>query len=208
MGMQYEKEVKAQYNAFKEMRTINSMKGHAEQENKDFDWETVNDCMYKYVMGRSESWVNKPWSEVDYVFGLQNIGGCHWVAYAYNLKNKVINVFDSLQSTLLTLRKETFEMHATLLPSLVNLFCEKEEDKLNLDDPLKIRIFDCPQQQNGHDCGVYALKFIQCLAMGDGIGGLVANRFPAYRKKMLQDLLKWKKSPDGNKVAFEEVQIT
>ena len=49
----------------------------------------------------------------------------------------------------------------------------------------------CPQQTNVSDCGVYAVKFIQCLVMGTQVVELQASRMKDHLIMFAQDLLLW-----------------
>lgn len=53
----------------------------------------------------------------------------------------------------------------------------------------------CPQQDNGHDCGIYAIKFVQSLAMNSGVQRVLTSYIQEYRYKIAVDLLLWKNDP-------------
>ncbi|GAA0168289.1 hypothetical protein LIER_23039 [Lithospermum erythrorhizon] len=159
LGSLYNVAVQSEYNIFIENR---------EKEEGGIG-KKIDVDLYNFVMGKNKSWESKAWCECDYVFGIENIDNGHWVAYAYDLKNK------------------TFV-------------------QLNPVTPFTITVESVPQQHNTHDCGVYACKFVQCLAMQDGFSKLAAARFPDYRKKLAIDLIKWTRT-SNDMFAFHELQI-
>lgn len=206
MSSHFNQLIVGQYDYFVEKRKINALKDVAEQDFKNFEWDVVCDDLTQYVEGRNVNWKNKAWEDVRFVYGVCNMSKVHWCAYEYDLKNKIINIYDSMWTSSRNERRALFDKHAALLPSLVNLYCANTDDKLPLDEPFKIHVHDCPLQKNGYDCGVYAIKFIQCLANGDTLGGLLPHKFPDFRRKILQDMLKWKVDGD-DKEMVEEVEV-
>lgn len=205
MGAHYNSRLKAGLKDFLEKREIDSKKDISEVSSNNFIWQDIDDQLYNFPLGNNQGWQSMRWDEVDFVYGVEHIGLGHWGAYEYDLKNKIINVYDSMHNRYHNNRKEAMEVHAILLPSLLNICYFSDEDKLYLDVPFKLNYVDCPRQTNELDCGVYACKFVQCQVMDDSIFVLLPKKFANYRKKIVQDLLKWTVGTDG-KVSFEETK--
>jgi hypothetical protein len=166
--------------------------------------EPMDLSMFSVVVGLSKQWTSKVWSAVDRVFGVELIADCHWVAYEYDLRNKVINLYDSVRNRLIRERREAFAKHAAMAPMFYNISHPDALDRVDEDQTWPIVLRWSPQQDNAHDCGVYSLKVIQCLAWGDPPMDLDQRKFADYRKKLAQDLVKWRRF---GKIGFVEMDI-
>ena len=173
------------------------------------DWGTIDKDMYFYAGGFNDVWKNQSWERCDFIYGIDNVDEQHWMAYRYNLIEKTVQIYDSMLKGMKQARATVAGRHAAIAPSLYNVNVAKDEDKLDPDVPFKIEyIADVPQQRNGYDCGIYAVKIVQCLVMEEPYVGLEEMKFPDYRKKMATDLVKWVKGKGkGTKLAYEQQSI-
>lgn len=76
--------------------------------------------------------------------------GSHWSLLFYNKSEKTCYYLDS--------NKQSNIKHARIVFSKIkNYLCTSDNNHINL------RIVDCPQQDNGYDCGIYLLLFVDWL---------------------------------------------
>ena len=47
---------------------------------------------------------------------------------------------------------------------------------------------NCPQQRNGHDCGVFVCQFAKCLVFGDDIANITQEFVNSCRSSMGQEI--------------------
>ena len=171
---------------------------------KDVDWASVDQDVYLYALGFNDVWCNQSFGSCDYILGIDNIIEKHWFAYRYNFPKQTVEVYDSMKNAFQKGRQEVVERHAKIAPSLYNINQSNFLEMLDPDVPFKIEyIADVPQQHNGYDCGMYAIKIVQCLVMQDDYRNLQSGIFKDFRKKMATDLVKWQKLPNG-KFTFDD----
>ncbi|GAA0185087.1 hypothetical protein LIER_32375 [Lithospermum erythrorhizon] len=170
------------------------------------EWHDLDKDLCAYVFGVNDNWASKPWQNCDRVFGIQNIENEHLVAYEYDFRRKEVKVYDSLKKTLPDRCERLFQKHAKLILSLYNHGCVREEDVLEPFVPFKVRLMDGPQQTNGNDCRVYAIKIVQALAMEAEMNTLEPDKFPGFKRKLAIDLVKWTKTPEGKYFYVEHQQ--
>eukprot|EP00004_Rigifila_ramosa_P001373 TRINITY_DN11304_c0_g1_i2.p1 TRINITY_DN11304_c0_g1~~TRINITY_DN11304_c0_g1_i2.p1 ORF type:complete len:536 (-),score=127.95 TRINITY_DN11304_c0_g1_i2:52-1473(-) len=95
-----------------------------------------------------------------------HLNGNHWALGVIDLSGKRFEVLDSLCST-----REAAQKHASTLKALRQYIEAEWQDKKKQTTPLTtgwdaaVRL-DAPQQQNGHDCGVFMCKAIECITRG------------------------------------------
>ena len=93
-----------------------------------------------------------------------NIGGSHWVAASISIRDRFIKFFDSLKSfnNELILTSYAEKIHSVLF-----MYGKSKSRDLKVYREWEI-VYEknIPQQENGYDCGVYALQFIECLSRG------------------------------------------
>ncbi|GAA0141007.1 hypothetical protein LIER_02249 [Lithospermum erythrorhizon] len=154
----------------------------------------------------SEKWQYKAWRACTKVYGIQNLDNMHWVAYEYEFLEKEVKVYDSMTNVFYVKCQKVFEMHAAIVPSLYNIGCEEGDNKMDPDVSFTFKFVPVSQQPNHHDCGVYAIKYMQCLTMRSDLNSLKDCSFPEFRKKLGIDLVLWAKTNDG-KYSFTEREI-
>ncbi|KAL6560688.1 SUMO1 sentrin specific peptidase 1 [Orobanche gracilis] len=52
-----------------------------------------------------------------------------------------------------------------------------------------------PQQNNGSDCGLFTLKYIEFLQGNVDVGKITSEHIPMWRKKLAAELLAWNFEP-------------
>ncbi|GAA0174238.1 hypothetical protein LIER_27677 [Lithospermum erythrorhizon] len=189
LGSLYNRNVKYGCALFVDNRTMYADKG---MDGGQVSWVDMDIGLHKFVVGLNDNWPSKAWGSYDQIYGIENIEGSHWAAYAYDFKKKEVRIYESMSSAYNTERREVFGLHVALAPSLFNEGVEKEEDKMDPDIPFVLNIVDVPHHPNGWDCSVYAIKFLQCLAMKTDLHGLDVSHFDDYRRKLADAIkLRW-----------------
>ncbi|CAF2078570.1 BnaC01g35700D [Brassica napus] len=126
----------------------------------------------------------KKWlADVDTLFLCHHVNGDHWVALRIDLVKEVIHVYDSIPS-MVTDKKmhEECRPFTKMLPALLNKMVDgrtKRDKQFTNRRHKKI-----PKNEDPGDCGVYTLKYIECLALGYNFEGLSNQIMPALRLKM------------------------
>ena len=158
MSSLYNQSLESNVEKLRQMRQIMKDDGSC---SKDVDWGTIDKDMYFYAAGFNDVWKNQSWERCDFIYGIDNVDEQHWMAYRYNLIEKTVQIYDSMLKGMKQARATVAGRHAAIAPSLYNVNVAKDEDKLDPDVPFKIEyIADVPQQRNGYDCGVYAVKIV------------------------------------------------
>ncbi|XP_010542129.1 PREDICTED: trichohyalin-like [Tarenaya hassleriana] len=108
----------------------------------------------------------RPLTEVDTLYDILLVKGNHWVALVVEPKKRRIEVLDSLYPKHPDQRKNRWlhvKPFAEMIPLMFHLFSSSPSFKDR--SPYKIILRDdTPQQTDGNDCGIYALKYIECHA--------------------------------------------
>ncbi|KAK9922218.1 hypothetical protein M0R45_030693 [Rubus argutus] len=122
----------------------------------------------QYVRGMRPVF-SQPWDAVDIIYVLFIMSNNHWVAIVVHIVNRCIIVYDSKVDlhTDSQLYDEVQPL-AYMLPHLLNKFGLKAKGPACFDtpSPWSIRKMDNVPQQSNADCGVYTIKFIDCLTVG------------------------------------------
>jgi len=136
---------------------------------------------------------NLKWYEdVDHLYGcLQN----HWVAYHVDLKNEKIDCYDPIFGEV-TLESEqrilnSFKPLTHMIPAMLSVHIPANIR------PISRKKFSfrrrskryTPQNTQVSDCGVYSLKFVECLALGVTFDGINNQNIQGLRMKMATDIL-------------------
>ncbi|KAK2653337.1 hypothetical protein Ddye_013193 [Dipteronia dyeriana] len=138
-------------------------------ENKiQFKYETYkwDSEMTDYVIGKKpvEAWEH--WRKVNLILFPVNLNGNHWVAIVVDLKEWVITIYDSLPeiNSVLEITKWISCLRKMLPSLLVHTMPDIYNDALSfsVQRPEK----DIPNQGNGSNCGIFALKFLEYLWAG------------------------------------------
>ncbi|CAH9088411.1 unnamed protein product, partial [Cuscuta epithymum] len=118
----------------------------------------------------------------------------HWILLVLDINGKRIKVYDSLKR-----RGDSLSSIRVFIPCLEN-FLPKVMERLGVYDKRpeahigkgKIRIEmvrNCPQQEDGGNCGMFIIKFAQFLMMGREVTEVSNQDMEMYRHKMMTELL-------------------
>ncbi|XP_058068525.1 ubiquitin-like-specific protease ESD4 [Magnolia sinica] len=99
----------------------------------------------------------------------------HWYLLVIDLKRKIFSIYSSLKghqtSTYINTMVSRLKIHL-----LKNCEIECDGFTVSIDQ-------ECPQQPNSVDCGVYLMKFMECLSRGDVFDFNSACRLITIRKE-------------------------
>ncbi|CAF1708521.1 unnamed protein product [Brassica oleracea var. botrytis] len=97
------------------------------------------------------------YEDVDHLYGCLQTGGNHWVAYHVDLKKEKIDCYDPI-----------FGDVTPGTPSKKKFSFRRRSKRCT------------PQNTQIGDCGVYSLKFVECLALGVAFDGINDKIFKVY----------------------------
>ena len=129
--------------------------------------------------------------DVDNLYGCLFVNDNHWVAMDINLVAKKIYIYDSIPSMV---RDTPLALQCMFLrrmiPTLLSQVIDDEAVRKKSYAMLEVRRMkeNVPLNENPGDCGVFALKYIECLSLGKPFEGLCDRNIPAIRIKLATDL--------------------
>ncbi|XP_010412458.2 PREDICTED: uncharacterized protein LOC104698759 [Camelina sativa] len=164
---------------------------------KQFDMGPKNfvfrDSYVKHVYGEfpEESATHKKWwIDVDNLYACLFVNENHWVALDIDLPGNKIHIYDSIPNMVsddqmalecLFLRRMIPAMLSDMIPETIR---KKSKRMLELRRVKK----NVPRNENPGDCGMYALKYIECLALGKAFDGLCDENMLSLRIKLAAEL--------------------
>ncbi|KAF8084305.1 hypothetical protein N665_0725s0002 [Sinapis alba] len=171
----------------------------------DFKQFNINPNLMKFkgtgygdlTKGRISSYFQtklKWFEDVDHLYRVLQVSGDQWVAFHVDLKKEKIDCYGPIIGQL-TEEKETkmvvaFKTLSQMLPVMVN-----DIVPANLRKPSKQQLAFrmrkdkyIPQNIQVGDCGVYSLKFIECLALGVTFDGINDENIQGLRVKMATEI--------------------
>lgn len=108
--------------------------------------------------------------------------GMHWCLAAINLKDKTITYYDSMNGS-----------NERCLNALEQYLQDEHMDKKNTSFDTskfkKVHAKNIPQQMNGSDCGMFALKFSEYLSRSANIT-FTQKDMPYFRRRMIYEIVK------------------
>lgn len=131
--------------------------------------------MMRYVIGELPREGALPWCDAVEVFGIAHVCKKHWVAYEIDLLAENITVYDSLSRFYEWPKvKEHFLPLSKFVPRLLKeareLYPTRFRD-ISLDEWPVLQPTELPQEQTGiNDCGILAMKYLECLTSGYPVG--------------------------------------
>ncbi|XP_023644472.1 uncharacterized protein LOC111832397 [Capsella rubella] len=132
--------------------------------------------------------------DVDKLYLVIQVGGDHWIKLEADLTRSHIDVYDSIVGQVTPESEENImkcvKPFAQMLPAMLNALVPAEirpQSKAMFSFRRKI-ISKVPQNLNLGDCGVYSLKFVECLALGVSFDGLCDENIQGIRLKMAADI--------------------
>ena len=153
---------------------------------------TLRNYFVEHVNGTAPfaSTTNKKWFvNVDHLYACLFINGNHWVALHIDLPSRMINIYDSIPQ--LTTKNEMAKQCLFLrrmIPAMMSaMIPETVRKKSNAMLELK-RIKNIPLNKDHGDCAVYALEYIECLALGTSFDGISDENMLAIRIKLAAEL--------------------
>lgn len=136
-----------------------------------FNKDKGKDTIYDQMTGRSLPYGLK-WSSVDEVLFPIMSGDDHWVTGRFIFKDKSFYVYNSYPKRhYKNLARATAEKYAEVIPFYIDAFgiFNKRKDLLQSEaykdvcptKPLKVELCENIPEQNGADCGVFALSYME-----------------------------------------------
>ncbi|KAK6138070.1 hypothetical protein DH2020_028185 [Rehmannia glutinosa] len=165
-----------------------------QKKNEELDFQHEGGTILQYVGGRCPKELGSKWAECDKNFGVAHVFGNHWVLYELDLTMCTIMVYDSLSdTTTIAKTKKEFVSLARALPIICNMgnIWEGRTSPEDVHVDWKIaRMENPPQQTNGSDCGVLAIKFMEALAAGRSVAEIDPGMTIQFRQRFCSELFK------------------
>ncbi|KAJ0245904.1 Ulp1 protease family [Hirschfeldia incana] len=131
----------------------------------------------------------KKWlKDVDSLFLCHHVNGDHWIALHIELQKGLIHVYDSIRTWV---SDKKMQEECRPFTKMIPVLLKKMDPKLRakLDKPFTYRRYNnIPQNEDPGDCGVYTLKYIECLALGYKFEGLSDQIIQPMRLKMAAEI--------------------
>eukprot|EP00658_Telonema_sp_P-2_P084772 TRINITY_DN9505_c0_g1_i1.p1 TRINITY_DN9505_c0_g1~~TRINITY_DN9505_c0_g1_i1.p1 ORF type:complete len:593 (-),score=76.11 TRINITY_DN9505_c0_g1_i1:192-1970(-) len=145
------------------MRDSNPELPNVAQIKNSFFFTRLTDNGYDYSAVKSWTKKMKDLLSKDKIMVPINKGCTHWVLAVINIRDKRFEFYDALP----TPGEQRYERDC--LEHLRRWICDESQDKLKREMDLSQWTnyipTDIPHQQNGYDCGMFALKYAQCVAL-------------------------------------------
>ncbi|XP_033134177.1 uncharacterized protein LOC117127684 [Brassica rapa] len=133
-------------------------------------------------------------TDVDHLYGVLNTGDNHWVEFHVDLRKEKIDCYNSIvgqvtrESELRMLNY--FRPLTRVISAMLNLLIPANIRRpTNKEFAFRRRTRDIvPQNDLRGDCRVYALKFVECLALGVAFDGISDENIQGLRMKMAADI--------------------
>ncbi|CAH9057545.1 unnamed protein product [Cuscuta europaea] len=155
--------------------------------------EAANIAVIEDEIQGSASPFSRSWAESEFVYLPLNNSN-HWVLLVLEVKKRKIRVYNSKTRRADSLRdiRPFVESIQWLLPKVMDVHGVYDEigyermgnEVLEL-EPAE----DCPQQEDGGNCGMYVLKIAEFLMMGLDIKEIKSKDIAMYRQKMAIELV-------------------
>ncbi|VVB10786.1 unnamed protein product [Arabis nemorensis] len=135
----------------------------------------------------ADSATNKKWlHDVDHMYACHCINGNHWVAFDIDIGKENIHVYDNILNLVeddKVIRNEC-RPFAMMVPAILNAMVPTCVRKRSDKQFAVRRLRNVSQNEKPGDCGVYAIKYIECLAIGCTFEGVNDRNIPQLRKKL------------------------
>ncbi|RID79518.1 hypothetical protein BRARA_A02251 [Brassica rapa] len=131
-------------------------------------------------------------TDVDHLYGVVNTGGNHWVGFHADLHKEKVDCYDSIVTPKIEKKMlEEFKPVTFMLPDILNRNIPANLRTLSRKKFAFRRMSKRYTRQNTQigDCGVYALKFVECLALGVSFAGINDKNIQGLRLKMAAEIL-------------------
>ncbi|CAH9085630.1 unnamed protein product [Cuscuta epithymum] len=135
---------------------------------------------------------DRSWAQSDFVYIPLNTGN-HWVLLVLEVKERKIRIYNSNSRRADSLREIRPYVHSIewFLPKIMDMHGVYQDIGHEPMNEKKIEleaVEDCPQQDDGGNCGMYVLKFAEFLMMGMDIKEVASLDMSMYRQKMATEL--------------------
>ena len=116
------------------------------------------------------------------IFVPMHVNGDHWALAVIEINNKRINYIDSLE-------KETTFGDVEIL----NMWLSREAQRMGRSESFeKFQLvkMECPQQNNGDDCGVFLLAFMHLIYLNEDINVMDSSMVHFMRRKVALSIVR------------------
>jgi Ulp1 family protease len=110
----------------------------------------------------------------------------HWIIVRVDFVNKTIICIDSLNQS------DNHNFTGNIFRFIQDEYQEQYSTRLNTEEWIIINNINCPQQRNGHDCGVFVMMFLDVLIEEIPLNVITQEFAKNYRIKIGNDLLRGK----------------
>ncbi|KAH6794486.1 hypothetical protein C2S52_004963 [Perilla frutescens var. hirtella] len=156
------------------------------------DYNNTWESMMHYVNGVWPREYGLPWVEARQVLGVANVNKNHWMCYAICFESQTVTIYDSARGNTSWGSIAGHFLHMSrYMPWLCSHVGIWEQKKMGceLRDVWEIiSAPDAPQQGNNHDCGIMAVKYIECLASNQDISSVDPERCGIWRRSYCAQL--------------------
>ncbi|KAH6775102.1 hypothetical protein C2S52_012663 [Perilla frutescens var. hirtella] len=150
------------------------------------DFEKTWSSMMQYVNGNWPREGGLRWVEARQVIGVANVSGNHWVCYAICFDSQTVTIYDSQRGDR---NWPTIARHFDNMSRYIPWICAnagiwaKKKMGADLREVFEVvSVVEAPQQIGNHDCGIMAVKFMECLASNHDMTSLDPARCGIFRR--------------------------
>ncbi|KAG2245328.1 hypothetical protein Bca52824_092813 [Brassica carinata] len=138
----------------------------------------------------SDRVTNKKWHhDIDHLYACHFVNGNHWVALDIDLGKETITVYDSILTLVDDKEIQNFcRPFAKMIPSILSTMVSATVRKKSEKQFTVRRLKKVPQNDPPGDCGVYTIKYIECLAIGCTFEGLRDETIQDLRRKLAAEI--------------------
>ncbi|RID75425.1 hypothetical protein BRARA_B02471 [Brassica rapa] len=135
------------------------------------------------------------YDDVDHLYGYLQTGRNHWVTYHVDLKKEKIDCYDPIFGEVTPEIEQrilnSFKPLTHMIPAMLSVHIPaniRPISRKKFSFRRRSKIYT-PQNTQIGDCGVYSLKFVECLALGVTFDGVNDQNIQGLRMKMAADIL-------------------
>ncbi|CAF1930587.1 unnamed protein product, partial [Brassica napus] len=138
----------------------------------------------------SDRVTNKKWlHDIDHLYACHFVNGNHWVALDIDLGKETITVYDSILTLVDDKEIQNFcRPFAKMIPSILSTMVSATVRKKSEKQFTVRRLKKVPQNDPPGDCGVYTIKYIECLAIGCTFEGLRDETIQDLQRKLAAEI--------------------
>lgn len=128
--------------------------------------------------------------DVDNIYVVIHVKGNHWAALDISIPNRKIHVYDSIIGYVSDeLMDEYVLPYARMIPYMLKTFAPEKEKCMSVAKYKISKLSKIPQNLQSGDCGIYALKYVECLALNCDFKGLCDDHIERIRAKLAAEIL-------------------